>query len=206
MQDPATDTLAITPDGEPFRNDDGSLLLRPGGHGALLANLGALAPPGSEGWEWASWVLLKNVDNVQPEHAHELVAHWQGVLGGVLITIQNAVFDHLEQLSSAEGFAAEEDAAAATAARFLVEELDVAEAAGWPSREGGEPYRLLRQRLLRPLRVCGVVENRGEPGVARSGSSAAAASPRSRSSSAPRSATTRRRRRSSPARPTSTRC
>ncbi len=164
VQDPATDTLAITPDGEPFRNDDGSLLLRPGGHGALLANLGALAPPGSEGWEWASWVLLKNVDNVQPEHAHELVAHWQGVLGGVLITIQNAVYDQLEQLSSAEGFAAEEDAAAATAARFLVEELDVAEAAGWPGLEGGEPYRLLRQRLLRPLRVCGVVENRGEPG------------------------------------------
>ncbi len=164
VQDPATDTLAITPDGEPFRNDDGSLLLRPGGHGALLANLSALAPPGSPGWECASWVLIKNVDNVQPEHAHELVAHWQGVLGGLLITIENAVHDHLEQLSSAEGFAAEEDVAAAASARFLVEELGVAEAAGWPSQKGGEPYRLLRQRLLRPLRVCGVVENRGEPG------------------------------------------
>jgi len=64
VQDPATDTLAITPDGEPFRNEDGSLLLRPGGHGALLANLAALQ---------AHRVLLKNVDNVQPERAHELV-------------------------------------------------------------------------------------------------------------------------------------
>jgi hypothetical protein len=101
VQHPATDTLAITPDGEPFRNDDGSLLLRPGGHGALLANLAALP---------AHWVLLKNVDNVQPDRAHELVAHWLEVLGGLLVELT------------------------------------------------------LEARLDRPLRVCGVVENRGEPG------------------------------------------
>ena len=101
MQGPSTDTLAITPNGEPFRDDDGSLLLRPSGHGALLDNLGALE---------ARWVLLKNVDNVQPERAHELVAHWQEVLGGLLVRLALEARDH------------------------------------------------------RPLRVCGVVENRGEPG------------------------------------------
>jgi len=156
VQDPSTDTLAITPEGDPFRDDDGSLLLRPGGHGALLANLAALP---------AHRVLLKNVDNVQPERAHELVTHWQEVLGGLLVRLEFAAGDHLEAMSRAEGLDdAEENAAAAEAARFLVEELGIAVAAGWVGLETGERERRLRDRLHRPLRVCGVVENRGEPG------------------------------------------
>src|SRR5207302_6120809 len=79
LQEPGTDTLAATPAGEPFRQDDGTLLLRPGGHGALLGNLAALA---------ARWVLLKNVDNVRPAAAQPLVAHWQEVLGGLLVTLE----------------------------------------------------------------------------------------------------------------------
>jgi uncharacterized protein DUF4301 len=155
VQDPGTDTLAITPDGEPFRNDDGSLLLRPSGHGALLANLAALP---------ARWVLLKNVDNVQPERSHELVAHWQEVLGGLLVRLELAADEHLDAISRAEGDDAEEATAAAAAARFLVEELGIAAAAGWVDLETCERERRLRDRLHRPLRVCGVVENRGEPG------------------------------------------
>ncbi|HXT19853.1 MAG TPA: DUF4301 family protein [Thermoanaerobaculia bacterium] len=155
VQDPATDTLAITPEGEPFRDDDGSLLLRPGGHGALLANLAALP---------ARWVLLKNVDNVQPERAHELVAHWQEVLGGLLVRLEIAADDHLDAIFRAEGDDADEEEAANAAARFLVEELGVAAAAEWVHLETGERERRLRDRLHRPLRVCGVVENRGEPG------------------------------------------
>jgi hypothetical protein len=154
VQDPATDTLAITPDGEPFRNDDGSLLLRPSGHGALLANLAALP---------ARRVLLKNVDNVQPERAHELVAHWQEVLGGLLVRLELAADEHLDVIFRAEGDDADE-AAAAAAARFLIEELGFAAAAGWADLGSEERDRRLCDRLHRPLRVCGVVENRGEPG------------------------------------------
>lgn len=154
-QDPATDTLAITPDGEPFRDDDGSLLLRPGGHGALLGNLAALG---------ARCVLLKNVDNVQPERAHALVAHWQEVLGGLMVRLALETFDHLHALSMAECYADEEAVAAAAAERFLVEELGVTAAAGWSGLESEERKRRLHDRLHRPLRVCGVVENRGEPG------------------------------------------
>lgn len=149
-QDPGTDTLAITPDGEPFRLDDGSLLLRPGGHGALLRNLGSLD---------ARWVLVKNVDNVAPEPAQELVAHWQQVLGGLLVGLAERAHEHLRGLAgepSAEALAA--------AARFLAEELGVPAAATWERLPAGESRRLLREHLDRPLRVCGVVENRGEPG------------------------------------------
>jgi len=155
VQDPATDTLAITAQGDPFRDDDGSLLLRPGGHGALLANLAALP---------ARWVLLKNVDNVRPEGAHALVAHWQEVLGGMLVRLELDAQDHLDAMSRAEGDDADESAAAAAAARFLVEELGFAAAAAWVDLETCERERRLRDRLHRPLRVCGVVENRGEPG------------------------------------------
>ena len=149
-QDPGTDTLAITPEGEPFRLDDGALLLRPGGHGALLRNLGNLD---------ARWVLVKNVDNVAPEPAQELVAHWQQVLGGVLVDLVERAHAHLRRLA---GEPSAEEVAAAT--QFLADELGVAAAATWGRLPADEARRLAREHLDRPLRVCGVVENRGEPG------------------------------------------
>jgi hypothetical protein len=149
-QHPRTDTLAITPAGAPFREDDGRLLLRPGGHGALLDNLGALD---------SRWVLLKNVDNVRPEPAHGLVGHWQEVLGGMLVTLESRAGEHLRRVRAEAG--GEE---LAEAAHFLAEELHVPAASAWLERPPSELRRLLRDRLERPLRVVGVVENRGEPG------------------------------------------
>ena len=150
-QHPHTDTLAITPEGEPFREDDGRLVLRPGGHGALLSNLGSLD---------ARWVLLKNVDNVRPEPAHELVAHWQEVIGGWLVRLEERAATHLRRLRSG----AHEAADLTAAARFLADELNVPGATAWAERPAGELPRLLRDALDRPLRVCAVVVNRGEPG------------------------------------------
>ena len=150
VQDASTDTVAITPEGEPFRLDDGTLLLRPGGHGALLRNLGNLD---------ARWVLIKNVDNVAPEARHGLVAHWQGVLGGLLVELAAQRQEHLRRLAGEPTGA---DLAAAAA--FLAGELDTPSAAAWPERPADEARRLLRERLDRPLRVCGVVVNAGEPG------------------------------------------
>ena len=70
-QSPATDTLAIDPDGRPFRLDDGTLLLRPGGHGALLANLARRAAEG------ADLVVIKNIDNVVPDRLRPPVVAWK---------------------------------------------------------------------------------------------------------------------------------
>lgn len=155
VQDPSTDTLAATPEGEPFRDGDGTLLLRPGGHGALLGNLAALP---------ARWVLIKNIDNVRPEGAHELVGHWQEVLGGLLVTLEARAHDHLRRLRAAEAEGASGERVLEAAARFLAEEVGLAAAPGWSGLPEGERRRLLIDRLDRPLRVCGMVENRGEPG------------------------------------------
>jgi hypothetical protein len=150
VQHPRTDTLAATLEGEPFRDDDGRLLLRPGGHGALLDNLAALD---------ARWVLIKNVDNVRPEPAHQLVGHWQEVLGGLLVQLEEQA---AAQLARVRGEATGEELA--EAARFLADELNVAGAGAWSERPAAELRRLLLDRLGRPLRVAGMVENRGEPG------------------------------------------
>jgi hypothetical protein len=162
LQDPATDTLAATPEGDPFRHEDGTLLLRPGGHGALLRNLQALP---------ARWALLKNVDNVRPEGAHELVAAWQEALGGRLVTLEARGHELSRRLrddaaGSFGGSASdvEADDAATAAATFLAGELGVAAATGWLAEPRAERRARLRAALDRPLRVCGVVENRGEPG------------------------------------------
>ena len=149
-QDPATDTLAVTPEGEPFRQDDGTLLLRPGGHGALLGNLAALP---------ARWALLKNVDNVRPERAHEVVGHWQEVLGGVLVSLERRAHEQLRRLR-----AAATDEAVAEAARFLADDLGVPLDEGAAGPGASRLREVLVDRLHRPLRVCGVVENLGEPG------------------------------------------
>jgi hypothetical protein len=149
-QHAGTDTVAIDADGEPFRLDDGSLLLRPGGHGALLRNLGNLD---------ARWVLIKNVDNVAPEPTHELVAHWQQVLGGLLVDLATRAHEHLRRLAGEPG--GEEIAAAV---RFVADDLGVPAAAAWGELAASEVTRRLREQLDRPLRVCGVVVNSGEPG------------------------------------------
>ena len=102
-QHPSTDTIAATPEGEPFRTADEALLFRPAGHGALLRNLQELA---------ADLVVIKNIDNVQPFEASAEVVHWKRLLIGYLVT---RLEDHADD---------------------------------------------------RPIRVCGVVKNEGEPGGA----------------------------------------
>ena len=78
-QSPATDTIALDDDGRIARGSDGTLLLRPAGHGALIANLGDLG---------ADLVFIKNIDNVLPETRQELVIHWKRVLAGLLVTLE----------------------------------------------------------------------------------------------------------------------
>ncbi|HVS02284.1 MAG TPA: DUF4301 family protein [Thermoanaerobaculia bacterium] len=149
VQEPSTDTLALDPDtGEPFRDDDGTLLLRPGGHGALLHNLQALG---------GDLLYLKNIDNVLPEGpAQAAVAHWQRVLGGLLVRLEARARELRRRL------AGEDSRQLLIAAESFVEEL------GRPL-PGHDPSPAARRRrvldlLDRPLRVCGVVPNAGEPG------------------------------------------
>ena len=144
-QRPSTDTLAVDPDNRPFRQEDGSLLFRPGGHGSLLDNLGALAQEGRD------LVLLKNIDNVVPDSRKPLVSGWKKVLTGQLLALQERVFRLLERLESGDEGAVEE-------AVRLVEKDFSRPVYGEIDRQS------LIEALDRPLRVCGVVRNQGEPG------------------------------------------
>ncbi len=130
VQSPATDVLAATPEGAPFRREDGTLLLRPGGHGALVGNLAELG---------GDLVYIKNIDNVQPAWARGDTLRYKRALGGLLVELQGRAHRALRA----------GDAAAAAA---LLGEL------GLPATS--DPL----SRLDRPLRVCGVVPNTGEPG------------------------------------------
>lgn len=165
IQEPSTDTLALDLEegleeglqearqGQPFRLADGSLLLRPGGHGALIGNLSEVARRGGD------LVQIKNIDNVQPDRVKGEVVRWKKLLGGWLLALQARVFQHLERL---EAGCAEE--VLDEAERFLAEELSVRVPAAWRELSAAERATRLRDRLDRPLRVAGMVVNRGEPG------------------------------------------
>lgn len=150
-QKPSTDTVAVAPEGELFRDAAGDVLLRPGGHGALLENLNDLQ---------ADIVLIKNIDNVVcDEHIADTV-RWKKLLTGYLCALQASVFEHVRNLRAPEPAAEHVEAAR----RFLHDEflLEVPESV----RAGGPPAvaAALRALLERPIRVCGMVPNTGEPG------------------------------------------
>ena len=90
-QKPSTDTVAANPDNTPFRNEDGSLLFRPGGHGALIQNLNDID---------ADVIFIKNIDNVVPDHFKNDTITYKKLLAGILVSIQEKVFEYLRILDA----------------------------------------------------------------------------------------------------------
>lgn len=150
-QDPATDTLAVDMDNRPFRDERSRLVFRPGGHGALLSNLEASG---------GDIVLIKNIDNVSSESRARTTARWKKILSGFLIETQKRCFALLEALHSSEV-----SAESLSAAEILITQalgLELPE--GFDARTTAEQVAWYIERLDRPLRVCGMVRNDGEPG------------------------------------------
>ena len=149
-QKPSTDTIAVNPDDTPFRNADGSLLFRPGGHGALIENLNEIP---------ADVVFIKNIDNVVPDRLKADTVTYKQVIAGVLVSLQDKAFEYLRLLD--EGTYNHEKLEEMI--RFVQRDLccrkhDIKEL------EDAELVIYLRSKLNRPMRVCGVVKNVGEPG------------------------------------------
>ena len=149
-QKPSTDTVAANPDGTPFRNNDGSLLFRPGGHGALIENLNEID---------ADIIFVKNIDNVVPDRLKEETVEWKQVIAGVLVTLQKKAFAYLELLDS--GKYSHDDLLEII--RFVQEDLSCRKA-DIKDLEDADLVIYLRNKLNRPMRVAGVVKNVGEPG------------------------------------------
>jgi hypothetical protein len=154
LQDPATDTIASDLEGNPVRDTDGLLLFRPGGHGSLLVNLSRLSSSGYD------LVFLKNIDNIAPESHHGELAKWKRLLAAHLLDLRRKTFDLLDRIEVRPL----EPAVLAEATSFLSREFAIEMAVGAPDLPPSELAQKLRTRLDRPLRVCGVVPNTGEPG------------------------------------------
>lgn len=150
LQSAASQTMAMEGE-ELYRDASGRLMLRPGGHGALLENLNAIN---------GDIIFIKNIDNVTPDNANAALILYKKVLGGYFISLQEEIFRHLRNLS-----AATINAQGVNAARIFCEQQLFA---AFPKTFDVSPLkqqcRFLTDRLQRPLRVCGMVKNEGEPG------------------------------------------
>jgi hypothetical protein len=150
-QKPSTDTIAVDLDHRPFRDRDGKLLFRPAGHGALIENLNDLQ---------GDIILIKNIDNIVPDHLKAATYTYTRLLGGYLVTLQQQSFAYLEQLASGEVT----PSALAEIRRFAEERLSLGLPATFEQQSHRGQVAFLFKALHRPLRVCGVVPNTGEPG------------------------------------------
>ncbi len=149
-QKPSTDTVAANPDGTPFRNSDGSLLFRPGGHGALIENLNEIE---------ADVIFVKNIDNVVPDRLKADTVEWKQIIAGVLVTLQKKAFEYLNLLDSGKYTHEEIE----KMIRFVQQDL-CCRKGDIKNLEDADLVIYLRKKLNRPMRVCGVVKNVGEPG------------------------------------------
>ena len=150
-QKPSTDTVAIDADGNLFREANGKILFRPGGHGALIENLNDL---GEE------IVFIKNIDNIVPETKAQTTIIYKKVLAGLLLKLQQKTFEYLELLDS--GFVIEEELEEIT--RFAKESLMIDIPDFVKEYNEFEKIDYLYNKLNRPMRICGMVKNEGEPG------------------------------------------
>jgi len=150
-QNPATHTLAVDLEDRPFRTAGGRLVFRPAGHGALLGNL--LATGGD-------LVFIKNIDNIVPDRLKARIVPYKKLLGGVLLSLQREIFRFQRRLAAGDAGTLERE----QMIRFCRDRLHVWLPADFPSRSPLDQAVFLQSRFARPLRVCGVVPNAGEPG------------------------------------------
>ena len=143
-----TDTIAVDLENEPFRNDDGSLLFRPAGHGALIANLNEID---------ADIIFVKNIDNVVPDKLKEDTIAFKKALAGILLRYQKKLFDYLKILEDVVNTTEAEEMLT-----FLKDELHLKNLPVLASLD--DTVNFLKQKFNRPLRICGMVKNEGEPG------------------------------------------
>ena len=148
----STDTIAVDINNEPFRNSDGSIVFRPGGHGALIENLNDIN---------ADIVFIKNIDNVVPDRLKPQTKTYKKALAGLLIKYQSMVFEYLQLLENGKNISLDFLHKVLT---FTIEDLCIVPPTHLDRDNPDELLSYLIGRLNRPIRVCGMVKNEGEPG------------------------------------------
>jgi hypothetical protein len=152
IQKPSTDTVAVSNNNEPFRTKDGSILFRPGGHGALIENLNEID---------ADIILIKNIDNIVPDKRKSNAVKYKKALAGALLDYQERIFNYIDLLNSSSKV---QQALVDEVIGFIKNELCIL--CDHKKIDSGlqTTVKYLIKVLNRPLRVCGMVKNEGEPG------------------------------------------
>lgn len=150
QQKKSTDTIAVNTDNTPFMEDDGTILFRPAGHGALLENLNDVS---------ADLIFIKNVDNVVPDRLKSDTKTYKMAIGGMLLEAQEKVFEALSGLDKEEN-----EQSVAKAEEVLTKELGVKVSEDFSHLSIEAKAAFLKVKLYRPIRICGMVRNTGEPG------------------------------------------
>ena len=142
-QKKSTDTIAVDLNNRPIKNEDGSLLFRPAGHGSLIENLNEID---------ADLIFIKNIDNISIERANSETIEYKKILAGKLLELQDKVFSTMRELEL-------------KCSKKRIKEINqwVRDELGYNSLEDLDRAKLLNH-LNRPIRVCGMVKNQGEPG------------------------------------------
>jgi hypothetical protein len=145
-----TDIIAVDEQNNPVRDDNGQLIFRPGGHGALIENLNE---------QRADIIFVKNIDNVVPDWMKHTTIIYKKVLAGLLLKLQQQCFDHLRTLD--KGATPQQLKAIE---HFAQNDLHIELPDGYSDLPAAQQAQSLHNLLNRPLRVCGMVRNQGEPG------------------------------------------
>lgn len=150
IQKPTTDTIAVDMNNDPYRENDGRLVFRPGGHGALIENLNSID---------ADIVFINNIDNVAPDHLKNLRLLYKKVIGGLLISYQERIHSYLRKLE-----AGTDQNTLQEIRMFAISELFIYETVVFENLNLKEKHDYLFRKLNKPVRICGMVKNQGEPG------------------------------------------
>ncbi|MDP5231964.1 MAG: DUF4301 family protein, partial [Cellulophaga sp.] len=152
FQKSETDTIAVNMDNTLFRNTDGSLLFRPGGHGALIENLNE---------QQADIIFIKNIDNVVTNKVLPKIADSKKILAGLLLKVEAKAFEYASLLAEKSTLEAVKISAIK---HFLETELNVRFTADFINLDITKQVEILKNKINRPIRICGMVKNEGEPG------------------------------------------
>ncbi|MCK9303096.1 MAG: DUF4301 family protein [Bacteroidales bacterium] len=155
VQSPSTDTVAVNPDNSLFRNTDGSLLFRPGGHGALIYNLNNID---------ADVILIKNIDNVVPDSKKDIIVKYRKLLINNILHLFNERNKIIRILSSLDSSDVNAEKTIFDCEKFITGKLHVFLADNYPDKRTSDKIQYLIQVIDKPMRICAMVKNEGEPG------------------------------------------